>query len=157
MAADPRRQFPIVRRGYDAGRVDAYLRVLTAELDRLAAENRALHRRPGDAELARLAAERDAARADIDRLAAERDAARVDIDRLAAERRRAVAEAEAARAEVDRLVRARVEVHRELAALGEALRRWLARGGAGDGGRFRPPPSTALAPKAGPDRLRDRG
>lgn len=143
MAADPRRQFPIVRRGYDAGRVDAYLRVLTAELDRLAAENRALHRRPGDAELARLAAERDAARA--------------DIDRLAAERRRAVAEAEAARAEVDRLVRARVEVHRELAALGEALRRWLARGGAGDGGRFRPPPSTALAPKAGPDRLRDRG
>ena len=59
----------------------------------------------------------------------ELEAARAELDRLVsaahAERDRANAEVDAARSELDRLVRARVDVHRELSALGEALRKWM--------------------------------
>ncbi len=204
MGAEPsrsRREFPIVRRGYDAHRVDAFLGVLTAELDRLAADNRMLHRKLADATAERdgitapVRAELEAARAELDRLVrearAERDragadveAARAELDRLAqldrdrafvdvqaaraeaealvdaahAERDRARADVEAARAELDRLVRARIEVHRELSALGEALRRWMSSSATTDDGQFLPPPSRALpssrktGPAAGPKR-----
>ena len=58
----------------------------------------------------------------------------------------------AARSELDRLVRARVDVHRELSALGEALRKWMGAATKADGGQFLPPPSAALAStrKTGP-------
>jgi cell division septum initiation protein DivIVA len=99
MTPDRRGDFPIVRRGYDTGRVDRRLDEIAAELDRLATENRALHRSLLDATV-----ERDGITAPV---RAELEAARVELDQLIgaahAERERAVADVAAARAELDRL------------------------------------------------------
>lgn len=146
MGEERRGDFPIVRRGYETERVDAYVDAVAGELDRLAAENRSLHRRLADATVEHdgiilpVRVELEAARAELDRLV--RDAR--------AERDRATAETAAARSELDRLTRARVDVHRELSALGEALRKWMGAASAADDGTFLPPPSAALVSKTGP-------
>lgn len=146
MGGEPHGDFPVVRRGYDTGRVDGYVSAVADELERLAAENRSLHRRLADATVEHegitgpVHLELEAARAELDRL----------VGAAHAERDRANAEVDAARSELDRLVRARVEVHRELSALGEALRKWMGAASKADGGVFLPPPSAALVRKAGP-------
>jgi DivIVA domain-containing protein len=75
MAAEPRAEFPVTRRGYDRDHVDAYLERVGVELSTMAAENSVLR---GDDALA----QRKTLHADIEMLRARRTELVVEVAEL---------------------------------------------------------------------------
>ncbi|MCP4086602.1 MAG: hypothetical protein GY745_16340 [Actinomycetia bacterium] len=116
MLDDTGAELPVRRRGYDRIKVDAYVATLTTEIDRLAAENRAVHRR--------LSTETTDTESVVSPATTEHESTRLELEQMVKDARvardGALAELSEAKTELERVTEATRRQHEDGRAAVEA-------------------------------------